>query len=137
MIIETKTLGTRVRPFEPWELDLGDQSETLSLKDFLSRIVLQEVEGFRLRQEERKLERVLTLEQISAGVDKGKVDMGGRDLDQKVDEVAAVKNALLSFEDGIFYVFIDDRQIEALDSEITLHPNSHILFLRLLPLVGG
>ena len=138
MIIETKTLGSRTRPFEPWEVDLlEDKSETLSLKEFLTRIVLQEVEAFKLRQEERKLERVLSPEQISEGEARGKVDMGGRDLDQEVDPAAAVETALLAFKGGIFYVFIDEIQAEALETSVTLYPHSHVLFLRLVPLVGG
>lgn len=138
MIIETKTLGSRVRPFEPWEVQFADaNTETLTLKEFLRRIVLQEVEAFQLRQEERKLERVLSAEQINSAAKRGKVDMGGRDLEQTVNPTEAVENALLAFKDGIFYVFIDEQQIETLDTTITLYPHSHVLFLRLVPLVGG
>ena len=138
MLIETKTLGSRVRPFEPWEVQVtGSSSETLLLKEFLTRIVLQEVEAFRVRQEERKLARVLSPEQISAGAAQGKVDMGGRELEQTVDAATAVENALVAFEDGIFYVFIDEVQATTLATEVTLYPNSHVLFLRLVPLVGG
>lgn len=138
MIIETKTLGSRVRPFEPWEVQFsGATSETLPLKAFLTRIVLQEVEAFKLRQEERKLERVLSPAQLSEAAARGKVDMGGRDLTQALDPGAAVETALLAFEDGIFYVFVDEVQIETLATPITLYPYSHVLILRLVPLVGG
>ena len=138
MIIETKTLGSRTRPFEPWEIDLlEDESETLSLKEFLTRIVLQEVEAFKLRQEERKLERVLSPEQIIEGAMQGKVDMGGRDLEQEVNPTAAVETALLAFKDGIFYVFVNEVQAETLETPVTLYPHSHVQFLRLVPLVGG
>lgn len=138
MIIETKTLGSRVRPFEPWEVQFADaNTSTLTLKEFLRRIVLQEVEAFQLRQEERKLERVLSAEQIHSAAKRGKVDMGGRDLEQTVNPTEAVENVLLAFRDGIFYVFIDEQQIETLDTTLTLYPHSHVLFLRLVPLVGG
>ena len=138
MLIESKVLGQRKRPFEPWELDLFEsKTEILSLEQFLCRVVIQEVETFKIRQEERKLLRVLSKEEIVAGTLKGKVDMGGRDLEQEVEPQEAIENALLAFKDGFYYVFVDEKQIEKLDEEITLYPTSHILFLRLVPLVGG
>lgn len=139
MIIETKMLGSRKRPYEPWELDLFPEtiSETLSLEDFLKRIVLQEVEAFKLRQEERKLARVLSKEEIEHGTVKGKTDMGGRDLGQEVEPAEAINNALLAFRDGFYYIFVDDEQINSLEQDVTLYPDTHVLFLRLVPLVGG
>lgn len=136
MVIQTKTPGSRVRPFEPWEVQFSAE-ETLTLKVFLTRIILEEVDAFKLRQAERKLGRVLSPAQIAEGAARGKVDMGGRDLDQEVDPAAAVENALLAFNDGIFYVFIDEVQVEQLESTVTVYPHSHVLFLRLVPLVGG
>ena len=95
------------------------------------------MEAFRTRREQRRLTRVLTKADISLGVERGKVDMGGRDLEQEVEPQAAVDNALQAFEDGLYFVFIDDEQQQALDSEVYLKPNSHLTFLRLVPLVGG
>ena len=138
MIIEAKTLGSRQRPFEPWEIDLFEKrSETLTLQDFLTRIVLHELEAFKLRQESRKLARALSREEIAEGAARGKVDMGGRDLQQEVNPAKAVENALLAFKDGFYFVFVDEIQIETLSDSITLNPESQILFLRLVPLVGG
>ena len=137
MIIESKVLGSRKRPFEPWETDFLAAPEALSLRAFLQRVVQMEVEAFKLRQEERKLIRVLSKSEIAEGVDKGKVDMGGRDLEQEVDVNEAIENALLAFEDGFYYVFVDDLQIQTLDTQIDVFPHSKVLFLRLVPLVGG
>ncbi|MEM8780128.1 MAG: hypothetical protein AAGF26_14900, partial [Cyanobacteria bacterium P01_G01_bin.49] len=67
----------------------------------------------------------------------GKVDMGGKDYEQDVDIDGAIETALQAFEDGFYYVFIDDEQIETLDQLVVLKENSQLLFLRLVPLVGG
>lgn len=138
MIIETKVLGQRARPFEPWQLDGGVFAavETLSLRDLLERIVRWEVEAFEVRRRERRLERVLSAGEIAAGVARGKVDMGGRDGGAAVAADAAVESALLAFGDGFYYVFIDERQLEDLDEQVTVHPGSRMLFVRLVPLVG-
>ncbi len=138
MLIETKVLGSRKRPYEPWEIPLIQNSETLTLQDFLTRVVRQELEAFKNRQEERKLSRVLSKEEIEVGAVKGKIDAGGLEREpQDVDPVAAVENALVAFKDGFYYVFVDEKQALQLEEMIVLEPNSHVLFLRLVPLVGG
>ena len=48
--------------------------------------------------------------------------MGGRDLQQQVDPQAAVENALQGFEDGFYFVFINDEQQQDLDGEVYLKP---------------
>jgi hypothetical protein len=139
MLIETKVLGSRKRPYEPWETTLLENStETLLLQDFLTRVVLQEVEAFKNRQEERKLARVLSREEIEVGALRGKIDAGGLEREiQDVDPSQAVENALVAFKDGFYYVFVDEKQALTLEENITLNDNSHVLFLRLVPLVGG
>jgi hypothetical protein len=139
MLIETKALGSRKRPYEPWETALLENStETLTLQDFLTRVVLQEVEAFKNRQEERKLARVLSKEEIALGALRGKIDAGGLEREiLEVDTGLAVENALVAFKDGFYYVFVDEKQALSLEESITLNNNSHVLFLRLVPLVGG
>jgi hypothetical protein len=139
MLIETKVLGSRKRPYEPWETTLLENStETLTLQDFLTRVVLQEVEAFMNRQEERKLARVLSKEEIATGALRGKIDAGGLEREvQDVDPGQAVENALVAFKDGFYYVFVDEKQALSLEENITLNDSSHVLFLRLVPLVGG
>jgi hypothetical protein len=139
MLIETKVLGSRKRPYEPWETTLLENStEILLLQDFLTRVVLQEVEAFMNRQEERKLARVLSKEEIATGALRGKIDAGGLEREvQDVDPSKAVENALVAFKDGFYYVFVDEKQALSLEENITLNDSSHVLFLRLVPLVGG
>ena len=52
-----------------------------------------------------------------------------------VDEAIAV--ALQAFEDGLYFVFVDDVQQNQLDSEVFLNVNSKVMFLRLTALAGG
>ena len=147
MVIESKVLGQRKRPYEPWELDslagseaskgLKLEGQDIVLRDFLKQIVLQEVEAFHVRQEERKLCRLLTKEEIEKGKAVGKIDSAAKDFTQEVDPSEAVEAALLAFADGFYYVFVDDVQIEQIDDVFRLEPQSHVLFLRLVPLAGG
>ena len=54
-----------------------------------------------------------------------------------VDTGAAVDAALLAFADGLFKVFVADRELAADDAPVALADGAQLLFLRLMPLAGG
>lgn len=138
LLIEAKIIGKRRPIFSGWRIDLPDRSgDHLKLRDLIARVVLEEVESFIKRQQERRLARVLSRADIETGRINGKIDSGERDLQQTVDLDTAVGIALQAFEDGLYYVFIDGIQQTNLESEIFLKPESQITFLRLVALAGG
>ena len=138
-IISGKALGRKKPLFEDFSIPVdsagGDNGQTL--RDLISRIVRLEVEAFRDRQAQRRLTRYLTTAQIEEGLEKGKVDSGGSDLDQQVDTEAAIATALQAFEDGIYLVVLDGVEQKELDREIFVRPDSRITFIRLALLAGG
>jgi hypothetical protein len=143
LTISGKVLGKSQNLFTSWEMALPDdrvaagESRSILLAELLTEIVRAEVRAFRDRQSQRRLTKVLGLVEIEAGVALGKVDSGGSELEQVVDELGAVENALQAFKDGFYLVFIDDRQQEDLEELVVLTDRSELLFLRLTPLVGG
>ena len=140
--IEAKVAGQK-RPLVPgWEMALPPETEgrgeRLRLRDFITRVVLQEVAAYRERQEERRLIHALTAAQIQRGVEQGKIDSGGREeTAADVEPQDAVDTALLAFQDGLYYVFIDGEQHADLETEVYLQPGSRVTFLRLVALAGG
>lgn len=136
-----KVLGRSKPLFTDWQVpippSIGNGGEVLTLRILLTQIVLAEVAAFHTRQEQRRLIQVLSRAQIEQKVLLGKVDMGGEELNQELDPQAAVASALQAFEDGIYFVFIDDVQQHKLDSKVIVNPDSQLMFLRLVPLVGG
>jgi hypothetical protein len=139
--VEAKVVGRRKPVLTGWSIPfppvVEDSAAPILLCELISCIVLEEVDAFRKRQEERRLVQVLSPEQIQLGVDKGKVDMGGRDIDQDVNPQAAVATALQAFEDGLYFVFVDGEQHLELDRPVRLSPDSQVTFIRLVPLAGG
>ena len=135
LTISGKVLGKSQNLFTTWQLDLPEPSSTLA--ELLTQIVTAEVNGFQLRQADRRMTKVLGLVDIEAGVAVGKVSSGGSELDQVVDLQRSVETALQAFEDGFYLVFIDDEQQEDLQATVALTSSSELLFLRLTPLVGG
>ena len=141
VVISTRALGRRKQLLEDWSItyppEFGEGGGPITLRDLITRIVIESVQRFKKRQERRRFIQVLSEKAIAMGVERGKIDMGGSDLDQEVNEDAAVGAALQSFEDGIYLVIIDGREHKELDREIYLQPDSHITFLRLVMLAGA
>ena len=140
LTISGKALGRKKPLFAdfsvPFPPELGEGG-AVTLRDLISRVVKSEVEAFKQRQEDRKLLHALTARQISDAAAKGKVDMGGRDLDQKVDLEVAIGTALEAFEDGLYLVIVDGQEQRSLDAQVFLQPDSRLTFVRLTMLAGG
>lgn len=136
-----RALGSSKPLFADWAIEyppeLPSEGGRLTLRDLITRVVRAEVDAFRHRQADRQVIRALTARQIQAGAERGKVDMGGHDLAQRVDAEASVGAALQAFEDGLYLVIIDEQQHRELDGEVHLRPDSRITFLRLTMLAGG
>ena len=121
----------------PWPPEEHDSGEPFTLRELLTRIILDEVEAFKGRQEAKLRIRILTEAQIEAGLTKGRVDAGGRNLHQSVNPHEAVATALQAFEDGLYLVILDGEEQHELDRQIFLQPDSHLVFVRLVMLAGG
>lgn len=141
LTIEARVAGKRRALIPKWQIPLPPErtgrSEPLTLRSLIARIVRAEVEGFRERQAERRLVRVLSEPLIAEGASRGKVDPGGRALDQHVDPDVAVGTALQAFEDQLYLVLIDGREHRDLDEQVFPGPDSTVTFLRLVMLSGA
>jgi hypothetical protein len=121
----------------PWPPEEHDAGEPVTLRQLITRIVLQEVEAFKERQDRGQVVRILTERQIEEGLAKGRVDSGGRNVHQSVDPGQAVAAALLAFEDGLYLVILDGEEQRELDRQIFLQADSHMVFVRLVMLAGA
>lgn len=121
----------------PWPPEEHDSGEAHTLRQLITRIVIQEVETFKERQGAKQLVWILTEQEIEAGLAKGRVDAGGKDFHQSVQPEVAVATALQAFEDGLYMVILDGEQQHELDRQVFLQPDSHIVFVRLVMLAGA
>ena len=139
IIVEGKIVGQRRPMFPDWRLPLDERGESdpFTLRSLIERVVREEVRAFQDRREERRFVRAISERDIQAGAEHGKITMGGRKNEPDVDSEDAVGQALLAFEDGLYYVFVDDEQVESLDAPVTLRDESRVTFLRLTALAGG
>ncbi len=141
LTISGKSIGRRKPLFADFSVapppDLrGDGGVTL--RQLVEHVVREEVAAFRQRQQDRVVFRALTARQIEEAAQRGKIASGGSEVPpQEVDTDAAVGAALTAFEDGLYFVVIDDQQAKQLDQQFFLHPDSRITFIRLTLLAGG
>jgi hypothetical protein len=129
----------------------------VTARQVIEASVIAEVAAFQARAEEASLVRVLTREGLARELATGVVRTGGPQdpvlVDTMVDDIAlvdtalvdtvpvdmgaAVDAALLAFADGLFKVFVADRELADDDAPVALADGAQLLFLRLMPLAGG
>ena len=127
----------------------------VTARQVIEASVTAEVAAYQARAEEASLVRVLTREGLARDLATGVVRTGGPQdtvdtaagdpasiatvpIDTvPVDTGAAVDAALLAFADGLFKVFVADRELAADDAPVALADGAQLLFLRLMPLAGG
>jgi hypothetical protein len=140
LTISGKALGRKKPLFAdfsiPFPPDLGEGG-SVTLRDLIERVVRHEVAAFRQRQQDDTFLRVLTARQIEEGAARGKIDSGGRALDQPVHPEQAVATALEAFEDGLYLVAVDGAEQKSLDGQVFVNPDSRVAFIRLVMLAGG
>lgn len=134
MILETKVIGRRT-PLACHPIDLPDGQYTL--QSLLTALVEHELAAYNERQDSVGVLRVLTEKELSEGAASGKIQTSPQARASTVSLQQAVSTALQGFEDGLYYVFCDDQQIEDLQAPLDLRPDSSLLLLRLVALAGG
>jgi hypothetical protein len=105
--------------------------EKFSIRELIRQRVVQEVEEYNNRQPAvfRMLVQPNDTERTLNGFKFHKPRL--------VNPVTQYEKAIEAFEGNGFIVLVDDNQIERLDDEIALHPETSVTFLKLVPLVGG
>lgn len=133
--INLKQIGERKRKIAPVDFEYEIAPETL--RDLIIQTVTGCVAAYneRVRMGANNTNPLLS-EQISDMAYIGKiafgVNYGGRE--QETDK--AVENALQSFEDGVYRVFLNDIELEKLDDEINVQENDSLTFIKLTMLAG-
>ena len=105
--------------------------ETISVRELIRQRVYQEVQEFNSRQPAvfRMLVQPNDTERMLNGFKFHKPRL--------VDPETQYEKAIEAFQGNGFIVLVDDRQLEDLETEIPLFPETSVTFLKLVPLVGG
>lgn len=133
MIVETKVVGGR--GIEATQVAVPEGAG--SLRDLLGTLVRHELASYQQRREASTTLRVLTPADLARGVEAGVYGRERRARSAPPSEAEAVERALEAFSDGLFFVFVDDVQVEELDAAVVVHASSTLRLVRLVALAGG
>lgn len=107
-----------------------------TLRNLITSIVVQSIHSFKDRQVEQNLIPYLTESDIEERASIGKVSFGTINDDRPPNEHLAVEAALLAFKDGLYRVFLNEEEIEQLDTPLALSDGDKIVFMRFTMLAG-
>ena len=113
------------------ELTLEFLNERISVRELIRSRVYQEVTEYNARMPEyyRGLVQPTDAERVLNGY-----RVRER---RKLDWEAQYQKAIQAFQGNGFKILVNDRQVDELDAEVELRPDSTVTFLKLVPLVGG
>jgi hypothetical protein len=142
--VSATVTGHRRRGVREHDLVLALPAGEVTARQLIEAAVAAEVSAFQDRAEEASLVRVLTKKSLDADLARGAVrSVGPRDDATAAGEPGqanladAVDAALLAFCDGLFKVFVGERELTDDGAALPVTEGAALLFLRLVPLAGG
>lgn len=107
-----------------------------SLRALLRTLVEHEVGLYAAHRERSATLQILTPADLVSGVETGRYGQEPRALPAAPGIDGAHARAVEAFDDGLFFVFLDDVRIHALDDIIVIEPHSRLRLVRLVALTG-
>lgn len=132
--VNVKQLGKRKNVIENKKFSVDPVPFTTA--ELIIAIVIRQVQEYNERLEQSDLLKYLTEEEIKEKSVSGKISFQVNYNGMAANAQKAVYNALQSFEDGIFRVFLNDRELESLNDAICLKEEDTLTFIRLTMLAG-
>ena len=133
--VNLKQIGQRKQKIAPVDFEYPAPPKTVrELIEFTVEICVNAYNG-RVRAGQDS-EKPLTEQQITDMAEVGKITFGINYGEKEQDLGKAKENALQSFEDGLYRIFIGDNEIEGLDTAIALNEGDTLTFIKLTMLAG-
>lgn len=137
LIINVKAAGRKHAILEKQHAEIDDLGNNPSVQELITAVVKQQVNAYNSKPFEKNVLPFLTSEQIEGQTASGKVGFGSIYNEQKADPAKAQEAALQAFEDGMYAVFADERELTKLSELVALTPETVITFIRLTFLAGS
>ena len=134
IFVNVKQIGKRKNKIDKKKYEISEKITTV--KELLTEFVTININEFNNGFTENDIVPYLTDEKINDLSDAGKISFGVDYNEQKQDLEKAIENALQSYEDGIYRVFVNDEEMREIDCEINLKENDELTFVRLTLLAG-
>jgi len=137
LTISAKQLGRKRPLISNKIIEIDDIGPNPTIQRLIEAVVDQQVREYNSKPVEKSLLPFMDQEVIDNAVGTGKVGFGSIYNEAKADPLAAKRTALQAYADGLFVLFVDDREFTDSNDTITLHPTTVITFIRLTFLAGS
>ncbi len=131
VFVNMKQIGKRKNVIDKKEYEIADNISLVS--DLIREFVSICVKDFN----QEKIIDYLLEQDIKDNADVGKIGFNDRENKNKQDVTKAIDNAIQSYEDGIYRIFVNDEEVGALNDSINLKQDDTITFIRLTMLAGA
>lgn len=131
VFVNMKQIGKRKNVIDKKEYEIADNISLVS--DLIREFVSICVKDFN----QEKIIDYLLEQDIKDNADVGKIGFNDRENKNKQDVAKAIDNAIQSYEDGIYRIFVNDEEVGALNDSINLKQDDTITFIRLTMLAGA
>lgn len=125
-----KQIGKKKNKVDKMPYEIPDDVKTV--KDLICAFVTLCVERFN----NKEMVDFLSAQEIEDKSTVGKIEFQDRENQTKADLEGAISNALLSYEDGIYRIFLNEDELGDLNSEVVLKQEDTLTFIRLTMLAG-
>lgn len=132
--VQIKQLGKRKYSIE--KMPVYFPVPPTNVQELIETIVSWQVHEYNERLQQSEVLKYLTSEEVENKATSGKVGFGVNYNGKPAIEADAIINALQSYADGIFRIFLDDTELGELSSPIRLKEESTLTFIRLTMLSG-
>lgn len=133
--IHLKQIGQRKQTVAPVDFEYSPVPR--SVRELITQTVTMCVEAYneRVRRGD-SFTAPVTEEQITDMAGVGKIAFGINYGGREQDPGKAIENALQSFEDGLYRVFLNENELERLEDGLELCEGDSLTFIRLTMLTG-
>ena len=133
--ISAKQMKKRGNQVDAYAYELCAVPETL--RQLITMLVSDGVESYHRRLLAKGQTAVLTKDEIDSMSQIGKIGFGIPFGSQQANLQNALETAFQGFEDGLYRLFIGEREVESLDAPLHLREEDTITIIRLVMLTGG
>lgn len=138
--VQIKQIGKKYPSVAPKNISLHTDKDEVSLAEFISLVVENQVEQFNAQKrnfDEDGIPQTLQTEYLDILTQVGKAGFGGVYNPSTADMQQAKENAIQCFEDGMYAVFCEEKQLEDLAEIVSLQDVPSFTFIRLTFLAGS
>lgn len=112
------------------------ENAPLTVRELIKESVHTCVSEYNERVKKGENAAPLSDDEISEMSEIGKIAFGINYGGKTANEAAALENALQSYEDGLYRIFIGENEVGSLSDSISLSENDSVTFIRITMLTG-